>query len=84
VTGGDLRDAFAVSRCPHRGPTSTWNGFREIEPGRRIDFIFVRGPVVQAHEILPGTFDGRFASDHLPVIAEVFVGPQGRPAPCRP
>jgi endonuclease/exonuclease/phosphatase family metal-dependent hydrolase len=75
LTAAGLRDAFAASRAPHHGPTSTWNAFRAIEPGRRIDFIFVRGAVdVVRHGILADTVDGRFPSDHLPVIAEVQVG----------
>ena len=72
VTADGLQDAFSLSRCPHHGPTSTWNGFKEIEPGRRIDFIFVRGIAeVLQHAILSDTFEGRFPSDHLPVIASV-------------
>jgi endonuclease/exonuclease/phosphatase family metal-dependent hydrolase len=75
ATGGcPLVDALAVSASPHHGPTSTWNGFRAIEPGRRIDFVFVRPQVtVLQHGILSDTFDGRFPSDHLPVIAEIAL-----------
>jgi len=70
-----LADAKGASTCPHHGPTSTWNGFKAIEAGRRIDFILVRPPVgVLQHGILSDTFDGRFPSDHLPVIAEVTIG----------
>jgi len=69
-----LHDAMTVSRHGHHGPTATWNGFEAIEPGRRIDFIFVRGPVeVLQHGILGETWDGRFPSDHLPVLAEVQI-----------
>ena len=72
---GALVDAMHASSCPHHGPTSSWNGFKAIEPGRRIDFILVRPPVaVLQHGILSDTFDGRFPSDHLPVMAEVTVG----------
>jgi endonuclease/exonuclease/phosphatase family metal-dependent hydrolase len=76
MTGGGLRDAFTASRAPHHGPTSTWNAFRAIEPGRRIDFILVMGALeVLQHAILSDTLDGgRFPSDHLPVVAEVRVG----------
>jgi endonuclease/exonuclease/phosphatase family metal-dependent hydrolase len=73
VTESGLRDAFFASRDRHRGPLSTWNAFKAIEPGRRIDFIFVRRAEVLKHEILPDTFDGRFPSDHLPVVAEVRI-----------
>lgn len=67
-----LRDAFSVSQFPHHGPATTWNGFEEITPNRRIDFIFVDDDVhVIRHGILSETMDGRFPSDHLPVLAEV-------------
>ena len=67
-----LRDAFVVSRGEHYGPTSTWNAFRTIEPGRRIDYVLVSSRVrVIKHAILPDSWDGRFPSDHLPVLAEV-------------
>jgi endonuclease/exonuclease/phosphatase family metal-dependent hydrolase len=72
---GLLRDAFTISLTPHHGPASTWNAFRAVEPGRRIDFIFVKGFDVLRHGILSETIDGvRFPSDHLPVMAEVKVG----------
>jgi endonuclease/exonuclease/phosphatase family metal-dependent hydrolase len=69
-----LVDALFASACPHHGPTASWNGFKAIEPGQRIDFVLFRPPVeVQQHGILSDTFDGRFPSDHLPVIAEVTI-----------
>jgi endonuclease/exonuclease/phosphatase family metal-dependent hydrolase len=67
-----LRDALHLSDTPHYGPVSTWNGFSEIEPERRIDFIFVSDGVrVLRHGILSDRWDGRFLSDHLPVLAAV-------------
>jgi endonuclease/exonuclease/phosphatase family metal-dependent hydrolase len=76
--GSGLVDALHASLSPHHGPTTTWNGFQAIVPGRRIDFIFVRPPVeVRQHGILSDVFDGRFPSDHLPVLAEVAVGSSG-------
>jgi len=70
-----LRDAYAMSRDGHYGPTSTWNAFRAIEPGRRIDYVLVstRIPVL-SHGILPDSWDGRFPSDHLPVLAVLGRG----------
>lgn len=75
ITAAGLEDAFGVSRVPHHGPTSTWNAFKAIEPGRRIDFIFVRGTIdVHRHAILSDTIDGgRFPSDHLPVVADISI-----------
>lgn len=71
-----LRDAFAISASGHYGPTSTWNAFKAIEPGRRIDYVLVSERVtVHTHAILPDSWDGKFPSDHLPVLAAV--------SPCR-
>jgi endonuclease/exonuclease/phosphatase family metal-dependent hydrolase len=65
-----LRDAFTASSSGHYGPTSTWTAFKAIEPGRRIDYVLVSAHVpVLTHGILPDSWDGRFPSDHLPVLA---------------
>lgn len=68
----ELFDGFYHSKYDHHGPTSTSNGFKEIVPGRRIDYIFVdsKFSVIQ-HGILADIRDGHFPSDHLPVIADV-------------
>ena len=60
-------------RTEPQGPRSTWNGFAKIEPGRLIDHIFVTDSVeMESLEVLnPKTAAGRFASDHLPVVATV-------------
>jgi endonuclease/exonuclease/phosphatase family metal-dependent hydrolase len=74
IAGGvaPLTDAFLASRTGSYGPTSSWNAFKAIEPNRRIDYILVSAPVVvEKHAILPDMWDGRFPSDHLPVIASV-------------
>jgi endonuclease/exonuclease/phosphatase family metal-dependent hydrolase len=67
---GPLADAITVTRTAHYGPTSSWNGFKAIDPDHRIDFVMVSPAVeVLAHGILPDSWDGRFPSDHLPVLA---------------
>jgi endonuclease/exonuclease/phosphatase family metal-dependent hydrolase len=67
-----LRDALHVSDTPHYGPLSTWTAFTEIDPDRRIDFVFVSDGVrVRRHGILTDRWDRRFLSDHLPVLAAV-------------
>jgi endonuclease/exonuclease/phosphatase family metal-dependent hydrolase len=72
-----LADAFLTSRSGHYGPTSSWTAFRAIEPGRRIDYVLVSAPVtVSSHGILPDSWNGRFPSDHLPVLAMLVT-------PCR-
>ncbi|MEQ1690183.1 MAG: FAD:protein FMN transferase [Gemmatimonas sp.] len=71
-----LHDALLSSLTGHYGPMSTWNAFKAIEAGRRIDYVLVSPEVsVRSHGILPDSWDGRFPSDHLPVLATVV--------PCR-
>lgn len=67
-----LNDGFYHSVYGHHGPTSTWNGFRNIIPDRRIDYIFVDSSLtVKQHAILADNRDGSFPSDHLPVVADI-------------
>jgi len=69
-----LRDSRLLAKRPD-GPESTWNGFKEVVPGRRIDFIFSTAPVeVQSYRTLDATREGRFPSDHLPIVASLKVG----------
>lgn len=71
-----LSDGFVVSREPHYGPTTSSNSFKEIG-GNRIDYVMVsEGVTVLKHAILSDRWDGRFPSDHLPVLAALGV-------PCR-
>lgn len=71
-----LLDSRIVSRSEPVGPATTWNGFTEIQPNRRIDFIFTRGAVqiLSYREITEQLDDGRFPSDHLPVLVQAVVG----------
>jgi endonuclease/exonuclease/phosphatase family metal-dependent hydrolase len=74
-----LADGFVVSRSGNYGPTSSWTAFKAIEPGRRIDYILVSAPVtVLSHGILPDSWNGRFPSDHLPVLASLETCGRGR------
>jgi endonuclease/exonuclease/phosphatase family metal-dependent hydrolase len=67
-----LRDARYISRNGHFGGTSTFNGFKELQPANKIDYIFVTpGVDVLEHGVLSDKWDGLWASDHLPVLAEV-------------
>lgn len=69
-----LRDARYVSEHGHHGPTSTFNEFKGLIPDRKIDYVFVKGNIrVLQHGVLSDTWDGRFASDHLPVLAEIVL-----------
>lgn len=66
--------ARAVTASADPGPDSTWNGFKKIEPGRRIDHILITNQikVEQFKTLDPRTASGRFASDHLPITATLL------------
>ncbi len=68
-------DAQKCARFPHHGPTGTWSGFKEAgQPGIKPDYIFVDGTIaVYLHGILADSFDGKFPSDHLPVVADLAI-----------
>ena len=67
-----VADAKYASVNGHFGGDSTFSAFKELEPGRKIDYIFVReGVKVFEHGVLSDRWNGLWASDHLPVIAEI-------------
>lgn len=70
-----LYDARYVSETGHVGPTATFNNWEELRPPEsRIDYIFVSsGSRVLNHRILDDRYDGRFPSDHLPVISDMIL-----------
>lgn len=66
-----FQDARAIASTIE-GPNSTWNGFNEIVPDRRIDFVIVgEGTQVPSFKIDEQTREGRFPSDHLPIIVDL-------------
>lgn len=74
LTGSDLKDAYKASTLPHVGPLFSFEGFDVLGPAdkRRIDYIFVNDKVkVLKHAIISDFRDGRYPSDHLPVVADV-------------
>ncbi len=68
-----LQDAILITEKPHSGPTGTTNDWnRVIRPPRRIDYVLTsRGIDVLEHRILSDRTEGRFPSDHLPVMAQI-------------
>ncbi len=73
VSASGLQDAYRLTENRH-GPDSTWNGFRAVQPGRRIDFVFVgQGVTVLEHRIDDQKYNRRFPSDHMPVIVKLEV-----------
>ncbi|MEZ4661710.1 MAG: endonuclease/exonuclease/phosphatase family protein [Caldilineaceae bacterium] len=79
--GSPLRDAMHITQTPHEGPTGTFNGDFADPLYEKIDFVFVWKPPtdavpavqVQRHAILADQENGRYPSDHLPVLAEVVL-----------
>jgi endonuclease/exonuclease/phosphatase family metal-dependent hydrolase len=70
-----LTDTKAISATPHYGPTGTFNGFQSKEiRDVPIDYIFIKhGVKVLKHATLSETWQGRFSSDHFPVLARVHI-----------
>jgi endonuclease/exonuclease/phosphatase family metal-dependent hydrolase len=72
--GRTLFDTIHRGETQAEGPSGTWNGFRQIDPQTRIDYVFTReqSPKIIAHRTIdPKTPAGRFASDHLPVVVMI-------------
>ncbi len=69
-----LRDARVISQLPHYGPLWTFHGFGAATERPLIDYIFVNPRVtVLRHATIAEANEGRYASDHLPVMAEVVL-----------
>ena len=69
-----LHDARYLSLQGHHGPTATFNDFKALVPDSKIDYVFAgKGVKVRQHGVLSDTWDGRFPSDHFPVLAEVAL-----------
>lgn len=66
-----LIDTKLISEEKHYGPTGTFNGFQSKETSDQpIDYIFIKkGFKVKQHATLSQTWNGRFSSDHFPVMA---------------
>lgn len=68
-----LTNSITKTESRHYGPTGTFSGFKNAERNDNpIDYIFVKNGIrVLKHATLSQTWNGRFASDHFPVFAEV-------------
>ncbi len=74
VSDFNLTDTKSQPRVRHHGPLSTCCGFELPGPieGTTIDFIFASyGWKTLKHATLSDLVNGRFPSDHLPVLAEL-------------
>ncbi len=69
-----LADAKYASVNGNFGGDSTFSEFKDLKPGMKIDYIFVRdGMRVLEHGVLSDQWNGLWASDHLPVLAEIVL-----------
>jgi endonuclease/exonuclease/phosphatase family metal-dependent hydrolase len=69
-TGRKLADSFRELRPERSTNESSFNGWKGTVEGSRIDFILhTREFTPVAAEIVRTSYDGRWPSDHYPVIA---------------
>lgn len=72
-----LNDARKISEAPPEGPVDTamQGGHFQEKPRARIDYIFVNNLVkVKTYSAVDFTYnDGRYPSDHLPIICNVIL-----------
>lgn len=68
-----LEDSFNESRYPTYGPMGTFNGFDTIRVFKaRIDYIFTKNIKVKNYRCIDDRRqNGRYPSDHLPVLIEL-------------
>jgi endonuclease/exonuclease/phosphatase family metal-dependent hydrolase len=79
VAGKAFVDTFRVVH-PDEKQVGTFNGFK-AEPidGPKIDYVFVQpGTEVLSAEIVRTARDGKYPSDHFPVVARVRITPAPR------
>lgn len=82
LTKQHLKDAREISLLGHLGPLSTFTNQDQDPspfkgtgtPGVFLDHIYVSNPVsVLIHAVQPGTINGYFPSDHMPVIIDFVI-----------
>lgn len=76
LVDGGLVDAWDKA-TEQVGPAVTWGAFNapEIDSDRRIDWIMTRGGFVADRcETVTYNRDGRYPSDHFPVVAHLKIG----------
>ncbi len=75
-----LNDSYHATMSPPIGPVATYNGFK-VQPGGyqdpdgRIDYIFTSDEFsVQTYAAIDEIRDGRYVSDHFPILVGVRLG----------
>jgi endonuclease/exonuclease/phosphatase family metal-dependent hydrolase len=73
LDGGGRRPLVDARRVARRvsGPATTLTDFTDLRPDRRVDHVFLTpGCDVDRYAVDATTVDGRYPSDHLPVVVE--------------
>jgi endonuclease/exonuclease/phosphatase family metal-dependent hydrolase len=75
MKGARLRDARAVAKLPPFGPAATFNGFKNPpQDSRAIDHVLLgEGIDARRYLVLSQLIDGRWPSDHFPVIVDLSI-----------
>jgi len=78
LTGGRknyLFDTQKLAKVDSSGQNITFNDFgKSLEAGNKIDYIFIKNDIeVYKHQIIMDTFDGRYPSDHMPLLVELKI-----------
>ena len=78
LTGGRknyLFDTQKIAKVDSSGSNITYNRFGQfLEEGNKIDYIFIKNNIeVDKHKIIMDTFDGRYSSDHMPVLSVLRI-----------
>ncbi len=70
-----MKDSEMLSVNGHYGGSQSFTGFNNaLQPNYLIDFIFVKGIRRAAnHGLVAERWDGRFVSDHYPVIVDIYL-----------
>jgi len=76
VISGNMTDTKIADKSASAGPDGTFNGFDPQKPAtERIDYIFIQGKTIKPinYQVIRESRDGRYASDHFPVITELRI-----------
>ncbi len=77
ATAKPLMNTERISRNEPAGPDYTFIGFPfQPEPANTIDFIFCQnlsGIVVKSHQVITFNLNGKYPSDHLPVLTRFEI-----------
>ena len=70
-----FQDSKSADKNMSMGPDGTFNGFDPSKPTvERIDFIFAGyGAKAESYQVIRESMDGKFASDHFPVISRIVL-----------